>query len=131
MRIKLDTKKNCRSKNQDMKLKSCQFPKCKTKFLGRGKTKYCDEHRKQKYKKILYQRPISNGIGEANVIIKHKCSTATKIIKECDLDNCNCQYEITLIPNQIIYPKFCIEHRNKFKRDYFVMQQQKDKQNEI
>lgn len=120
MKTKFVTDKNERSKQQEMKLKICQFPDCKKKFLGRGKTKYCEEHRKQKYKKFLYQRPISNGVGEANIIIKHKHVKATTVCRTCALDGCDNEYDITLIPNQIIYPKYCIKHRNKFKREFFI-----------
>jgi len=118
--IKLATNKNERSKQQEMKLKICKFPNCKKEFLGRGKTKYCTEHRKQKYKKFLYQRPISNGIGESNVVVKHKNNKAVKSIRVCGLEGCDCEYDVTLIPNQIIYPKYCPEHRNKYKREFFI-----------
>ncbi len=129
LKTKIVTDKNERSKKQEKKLKNCKFPDCKKQFLGRGKTKYCDEHRKQKYKKILYQRPISNGVGEANIIIKHKYKKAVLISRICELDGCDCEYEITIIPNQIIYPKYCSKHRNKFKREFFT--NNRNKKNEI
>lgn len=127
MSIKLVTEVNLRSKHQKMKIKPCQFPKCKAEFLGRGKTKYCDEHRKKKYKKYLYQR-AGNDVGEANVVIKHKHIKASKMIRVCGLMGCDHKYEITLIPNQTIYTKYCLEHRNKYKREFFI---KKDKNNEI
>lgn len=124
--IKLCTdEKNTRSKDQKMKVKFCSFPKCGTEFIGRGKAKYCDEHKKQKYKKILYQKNKNKGIGDANVYIKHSNLDSLRIIRSCALDGCDIEYEINLIPNQSIYPKYCDDHRNEYKREFFKMMRDK------
>jgi hypothetical protein len=112
-------KHNNRSKDQKQKKKPCEFPGCKKTFIGRGRTKYCDEHRKAKYRKKLYRKFASDGVGEANIEIQHKSEIASNSNRVCDLDGCNNEYVITLIPNQKIYPKYCEEHRNKHKRDIF------------
>tara|TARA_Y100000310_G_scaffold331242_1_gene404458 strand:- start:4623 stop:4979 length:357 start_codon:yes stop_codon:yes gene_type:complete len=109
--------------NPDMKEKECQFPKCKKKFFGRGKTKYCNEHRKQKYKKFLYKKQPSDGIG-SNVVIKHKHTEIQEEIHNCALEGCTEMFNLTLIPNQTIYPKYCNDHRNPYKREFFTKQQQ-------
>ncbi len=109
-----------RSANQQLKKKKCQFPGCTTSFMGRGKTKYCDEHRKQEYKKILYQPKKRKSLGDANQKIKHKFLESQDVIKECSLEGCNNSYKIRIIPNQYIYPKYCEDHRNEWKREFFT-----------
>jgi len=126
LKARLSADHNERSKNQNMKERNCQFPGCDVEFLGRGKTKYCEEHRKQKYKKVLYQKNVSDGIGDSNVEIKHKNLVTTKIVKECALDGCENVYEITLIPNQYIYSNYCPEHRNSFKREMFLKKKEQE-----
>lgn len=124
--MNLSKESNTRSKDQTMKTRPCHFPGCKVEFLGRGKTKYCEEHRKQKYKKILYKKNVSDGIGDSNVQIKHKNLVTTKIIKECGLDGCSNVYGVILIPNQYIYSNYCHEHRNEFKRKLFLKKKEHD-----
>lgn len=102
---------------ENSKLKICKFPGCGVEFYGRGKTKYCEEHRKQQYKKILYCKYKDAGVGESNILIHHDKLIATKIVRQCAL--CNKNYEIMLIPNQFVYPNYCSEHRNEYKREYF------------
>jgi len=109
-----------RSHKQQLKEKVCGFPGCKTKFLGRGKTKYCDEHRKQKYKKILYQPKKQKNLGESNQNIKHKFTESTDTVRTCALKGCDCGFKLRLIPNQLVYPKYCEPHRNVFKRELFT-----------
>lgn len=123
--IKLCKKDSMRSKNQNLKTKVCQFPNCNAEFQGRGKAKYCEEHRKTKYKKVLYQSNTSNGIGDSNMYINHKNVEATKIIRTCGLKGCDEEYELTVIPNQYVYPKYCVTHRNEYKRKFFTEQQRK------
>ena len=111
-----------RSANQQQKEKVCQFPGCKEVFVGRGKTKYCEEHRKQEYKKILYKPKKPQSVDENNQKIKHKFLESQNIIKTCSLEGCGNTYELRIIPNQFIYPKYCEEHRNEWKRNFFIQQ---------
>lgn len=117
-----------RSANQQLKDKVCGFPGCKVKFKGRGKTKYCDEHRKQKYKKILYQPKKKKSLGDANQKIKHKFTESTDTIRTCALEGCEREYKLRLIPNQEVYPKYCPEHRNEWKREIFTRKLNKGEQ---
>jgi hypothetical protein len=111
-------KETFRNKNETQKEKCCQFPRCKEKFIGRGKSKYCEEHRKDKYKKELYKQEKKK-LGD-NSYIKHDNEECLIIIKKCGLKGCVNEFDIKLIPNQYIYPKYCEEHRNKFKRDNYI-----------
>jgi hypothetical protein len=123
--IRLCKKDDMRSKNQNLKTKVCQFPGCKDEFQGRGKAKYCDEHRKTKYKKVLYQSNTGDGIGDSNMYINHKNVEVDKVIRTCGLKGCNVEYELSVIPNQHIYTKYCKSHRNEYKREFFTTQQRK------
>jgi hypothetical protein len=115
------------NRQQDYHTKVCQFPECTTKFAGRGKAKYCDEHRKQKYKKILYQTHSGDGIGD-NAKIEFKEYESKRVTRKCGLDGCGCEYEVLMIPNQSIYAKFCENHRNAYKRINFTKQRERIQQ---
>jgi len=109
---------------QRLKTKCCVFPGCETIFIGRGKAKYCDEHRKAKYRKELYKK--NDNEGEAVVIIDHAVTYATSMTRICGLDGCNEEYEITLLPRLYEYPNFCPKHRNQHQRSLFVNTSDKD-----
>jgi hypothetical protein len=34
----------------------------------------------------------------------------------CDLEGCTHQFEVKIYPRQYIYPKYCPEHRNEYRR---------------
>lgn len=111
-------------KPQKMKKKKCAFPGCGVEFIGRGKAKYCDEHRKAKYRKELYKQNDNDGDGIAT--IDHKeCYSVTKECV-CGLEGCENTFEITLIPRLFEYPNYCPEHRNEYKRDRFIAEQKND-----
>ena len=105
-------------KPQKLKEKTCDFPGCDVIFIGRGKAKYCDEHRKSKYRKELYKR--NDNTGDGIVIIDHKECYAKKISLTCELNGCDHEYDVVLIPRLFEYPSFCEEHRNEFKRQMFI-----------
>ena len=107
-----------KSTPQKIKEKKCAFPECGVTFMGLGKAKYCDEHRKAKYRKQLYKQNDNNG--EAIMKIEHTETFATRITRVCGLDGCECEYEVVLLPRLFDYPKFCEEHRNTFKRAQFI-----------
>lgn len=54
-----------------------------------------------------------------NLIQLHNFKKEVTKILSCELEGCEQKFEIKLIPNQILYPKFCEIHRNTFKRDNF------------
>ena len=41
-------------------------------------------------------------------------------IKKCCLEGCNELFTIRVFPKQYIYPRFCEEHRNDFKRANYL-----------
>ena len=128
-KIYLPTEDRTRSKDQPLKERLCGFPGCQEKFMGRGKTKYCEEHRKQEYRSKLYSKPkgesaVKDGDGnfintsDVNQTIKHSYTEAVETELKCAC--CGKRYHVTLIPSQFIYPKYCEEHRNEFKRNRYT-----------
>lgn len=118
-------KKQCL--NEKIKLKQCQFPGCEVKFQGRGLEKYCQEHRKKEYYKQLYHdkykeknKESTLEIRKLNQIIKHKNCDCFTIRSICALEGCYKEFKILVEPGNFIYPKFCEEHRNEFKRKMFL-----------
>jgi len=104
-------------RKQRLKEKKCAFPGCGVTFIGRGKAKYCEEHRKAKYRKELYKK--NDNDGEAITTIEHDVDYATKITRVCGLEGCEEEYDITLLPKLNEYPNFCPKHRNQYQRNLF------------
>jgi hypothetical protein len=100
------------------KLKKCSYKGCDVTFYGRGVTKYCPEHRKQEYKSKLYHDVDT--IISLNQIIEHKTVLCPTKTCKCGLEGCYNTFEIKLLPRVTIYPKFCEEHRNEYKRNLFI-----------
>jgi hypothetical protein len=102
--------------------KPCQYPGCGEIFNGIGASKYCLEHRKPEYRKVLNKlraKEKKETINPArpelsNVIITHTNIVATKEIRTCA---CGKDFEITLYPGVPLYPEFCEDHRNPYRRD--------------
>ena len=103
---------------QRSKMKKCVFPGCNVEFIGMGKAKYCEEHRKAKYRKELYKK--NDNEGEAIINIPHTESHSTEVERVCALKGCNNTYTITLIPKLFEYSNYCPEHRNEYKRERFL-----------
>jgi hypothetical protein len=51
-----------------------------------------------------------------NQTIQHPYTEVTITVMPCHLEGCNNQFEVKLYPRQFVYPKYCGEHRNEFKR---------------
>ena len=58
-------------------------------------------------------------IRKNNLIQLHNFKKEVTRVLTCELEGCQQTFEIKIIPNQILYPKFCEKHRNSFKRDNF------------
>jgi hypothetical protein len=118
-----------------MKKKTCQFPGCEEHFEGIGASKYCMEHRKPMYRKVLNmvkaaeKEDIPDTVQpeKSNQIIIHSHSIATVHIATCP---CGQPFELMLYPNIDIYPKFCEKHRNPYQRER-LMQELENKKEQI
>ena len=112
-----------RGRKAPTSIKKCQFQGCDEKFEGIGAAKYCQEHRKPMYRKYItmHKREQENkDIREvdkpekSNAIIHHNHTQATEEVRTCP---CGKQFKVTLFPNIDVYPKFCPEHTNPYKRE--------------
>lgn len=52
----------------------------------------------------------------ANQIIKHNFRYNALRRHVCALEGCEQMFEFTLVPRQLLYPKFCERHRSEFQR---------------
>jgi len=100
--------------------KVCKYPGCDTIFFGIAVSKYCPEHRQEKYR-IRKSRNVLP-VEENNVIISHSFSIATERIQQCGLEGCTEHFSVVLLPKQKVYAKYCPEHRNEFRRQQFIRQ---------
>jgi hypothetical protein len=57
-----------------------------------------------------------------NQIFLHNFTEAVQRKCECQLMGCVQTFELTLIPNQVLYPKYCQEHRSEYRRAHFMRQ---------
>ena len=117
---------------EKLKQKKCAFPKCSVLFKGTGKSKYCLEHRKPKYRKIIDAAKIQAKIKlqtdlNSNQTIEHSFKESTFINCQCQLNGCKNIFDITVFPGVFIYPKYCLEHRNEYKRKFYLSQQTAEK----
>lgn len=101
-----------------LKIRKCEYPECGIEFLGHPISKFCPAHNSRSRQNIKIKKKTS--VTENNRIIDHECKDITSIILECSLKGCREKYEIEICPKQYIYPKFCPEHRNKYKRESFL-----------
>lgn len=113
-----------RKKKEKLVEKTCAFPDCKKIFFGTGASRYCEKHRSRKYRKIIdktvvKKRKIVDTL-DTNQTIEHSYNEVQRIQFECALDGCTNQFEVKVFPKIFVYPKYCNEHRNPYKRERFL-----------
>jgi len=118
-------KKSGQNHREKLHNKKCAFPGCKVKEPMTGKGCYCKEHRQRKYRKIIDAEKIAAKKAEEearnpNQTIKHNFNNPICIKMPCQLDGCNKEFEVQIFPSIYVYPKYCKEHRNEFKRKMFT-----------
>jgi len=102
-------------RGQKFKEKVCQYPDCGKKFHGIHISKYCVEHRKDRYR--IRKRTKPEDVNLKNQTISHKYTTVVEQTMTCALEQCESQFSIKIYPRLYVYPKFCTEHRNEYKRE--------------
>lgn len=117
--------KNGKMHREKLKPKICSFPGCKKTFFGTAKSKYCYEHRKKKYRKQIDAKKVAakkeaENTNNTNFVFNHMFTSAHDIIRECDLECCYNKYKIRVFPRLFVYPKYCPDHRNSWKRELFI-----------
>ena len=73
-----------------------------------------DIKQRQKQKKDV------DNIESKNIIFRHNYTESMDLTFKCCLEGCNETFTIRVFPKQYIYPRFCDEHRNDFKRANFL-----------
>ena len=64
--------------------------------------------------------PLLRRVTRNNQILLHNYQA--EVIKHCAcaLPGCGNTFALVLIPNQILYPKFCREHRTEYRREFHL-----------
>lgn len=105
-------------KKKRIKLKICQY--CGKEFWGHPIAKYCELHRDVKQREKTKKSPEP---GDSNN--KTYSHDLIEVVEEtwlCELDGCGKTYVVKVFPKQYVYPRFCEEHRNEFRRRNYVRQ---------
>ena len=61
-------------------------------------------------------------VTEHNQIILHNFKEAVERSAVCKLLGCCQDFSLTLVPGQVLYPKYCEDHRSDFRRQNFMRQ---------
>ena len=101
-------------RRQKLREKRCQYPGCNKIFFGIHISKYCPEHRQDRYR--IRKRKKPEDVNIKNQTYKHNYTEVVTMVLECALEGCDNQFEIKVFPRQYINPKYCPEHRNEYKR---------------
>lgn len=64
--------------------------------------------------------PLLRRVTQCNQIWLHNYSVEAVKTCRCGLPGCGMPFEITLIPNQVVYPKFCEAHRTEYRREFHL-----------
>lgn len=107
-------------KKKRIKLKICQY--CGKEFWGHPIAKYCELHRDVKQREKTKKSPEP---GDSNN--KTYNHDLIEVLEEnwiCELDGCGNSYVVKIFPKQYVYPRFCEEHRNEFRRRNYIRQKQ-------
>ncbi|ERP31799.1 hypothetical protein [Chitinivibrio alkaliphilus] len=106
-------------RKQKRREKRCQYVDkdgnvCGKLFFGIHISKYCEEHRKDKYR--IRKRTAPEDINKKNQTIKHSYTEVMTMESTCALHGCNEKFEIKIFPRQYVYPKYCTKHRSEYRR---------------
>ncbi len=108
-------------KKKRIKLKICQ--ECGREFWGHPIAKYCELHRdikqRAKHKKEFERVEVKN------MVFTHNYTEVLDLEFCCCLPGCNTKFLIKVYPKQFVYPRFCPEHRNDFRRANFLRMQKR------
>lgn len=103
-------------KKKRIKLKICQY--CGKEFWGHPIAKYCELHRDVKQREKTKKTPEPGDSN--NRTYNHDFLEVGEETWECELDGCGKTYTVKIFPKQFVYPRFCDDHRNEFKRRNWI-----------
>jgi hypothetical protein len=95
--------------------KKCKFPGCEIIFSGIYISKYCLEHRQGHYRvrKLIEYDDINK---QNQTVIHEHNAEIIRVEMICALKECSKKFCVEIFPTQKHYPKYCLEHRNEYKR---------------
>jgi len=64
--------------------------------------------------------PLIKRVTRNNQILLHNYQVEVIKSCRCALSGCENSFAMVLIPNQILYPKFCREHRTEHRREFHL-----------
>ncbi len=105
-------------KKKRIKLKICQEPGCAREFWGHPIAKYCELHRDIK-QRAKHKKEFES-VDVKNMVFKHNYTEVLDLEFQCCLHGCANTYLVKVFPKQFVYPRFCVEHRNDFRRANFI-----------
>jgi hypothetical protein len=106
------------ARKQKQKVKICQEPGCGLEFLGLSMSKYCEVHRNSQKRKRI--KKVYENVAIKNQSFDHNFNEVTNVEFTCQISGCNRKYIVKVFPKQSVYPKYCEDHRNEFKRNNFI-----------
>jgi hypothetical protein len=68
------------------------------------------------------QSGLIDRVTRHNQILLHNYKQAVERSCECRLLGCSQSFNLTLVPNQVLYPKYCEAHRSEYRRENFLRQ---------
>ena len=99
---------------------------CGRPVYGGGQMKWCPECRAERHRrsnrKHYWRVPR-----KVNQILE-PCRAGETRQYTCALDGCTKEFEVRVWPFVRIYPKYCEEHRNEYKRKRFIKLRKLDEQ---
>lgn len=107
-------------KKKRIKLKICQY--CGKEFWGHPIAKYCELHRDVKQREKTKKSPEPGDSN--NRTYNHDLIEVLEENWICELEGCGKSYVVKVFPKQYVYPRFCEEHRNEFRRRNYIRQKQ-------
>lgn len=110
-------------KKKRVKLKVCQEPGCGKQFWGHPIAKYCPEHRDIKNRQK--QKKDYGSVEDNNMVFRHNFGNAVNIDFKCCLEGCDHSFTVNVFPKLFVYPRFCEDHRNPYKRQNFLRLQRR------
>ena len=64
------------------------------------------------------ESPLLRRVLRNNQILLHNYRIESIKDCRCALEGCERSFSIILIPNQVLYPKYCKAHRSEFRREH-------------
>lgn len=107
-------------KKKRIKLKICQY--CGKEFWGHPIAKYCELHRDVKQREKTKKSPEPGDSN--NRTYNHDFIEVGEETWTCELEGCGKSYVVKIFPKQFVYPRFCEEHRNEFRRRNWIRAKQ-------